>query len=198
MRVQAYSPLLVLFLAVLPGCRRSSEEQPVVLPAQGIHLAPLTENRVKVLVFVRIDCPISNRYAPEICRLHDRYAENVSWWLVYPNPTLTVSQINDHVREFGYPCRTFHDEFHQLVREAGATITPEAAVYTAQNRLVYCGRIDDRYTEFGKSRPVPTQHNLREAIEAALAGESVSPQRRKAIGCYIKDFRVLAEDLPTK
>jgi hypothetical protein len=40
-----------------------------------------------VLVFVRTDCPISNRYAPELRRLQDRFApRGMAFWLVYPDP----------------------------------------------------------------------------------------------------------------
>ena len=40
-----------------------------------------------VLIFTRTDCPISNRYAPEVRRLYERFHDRgVRFWLVYPDP----------------------------------------------------------------------------------------------------------------
>ena len=55
-------------------------------------------------------------------------------------------------------------------------------------RMVYRGRIDDRYVDFGQTRVAATSHDLQDAVEAALAGRSVSPSRTTAIGCFIIDL----------
>src|SRR6185436_2200227 len=40
-----------------------------------------------VFLFASVDCPVSNRYAPEVQRLHAAFApKNVAFWLIYPNP----------------------------------------------------------------------------------------------------------------
>ena len=75
---------------------------------------------------------------------------------------------------------------------AAARITPEAAVWVPSRgawRLVYHGRIDDRYLDFGKWRAEPTRHDLAEAIGAALSGKPVRESVTKAIGCSIADLR---------
>ena len=42
-----------------------------------------------VLLFIRTDCPISNRYAPDLERLYERFApQGVEFRLVYPEPGL--------------------------------------------------------------------------------------------------------------
>ena len=76
-----------------------------------------------------------------------------------------------------------------LVRRAAATVTPEAAVFAADGRMVYRGRIDDWYVSFGKSRPAPVKRDLRDALEAALVGREITDSRTTAIGCYIPDPR---------
>ena len=52
-----------------------------------------------VLIFVSIDCPVSNRYAPEIKRLHEEFtSRGVSFRLVYPNPLDDEAAIGRHLR----------------------------------------------------------------------------------------------------
>ena len=143
-----------------------------------------------VLIFVSVDCPVSNRYAPEIRRLYDQFtAQGVRFRLVYPNPTDSEAAIGQHLLAFGYPAIAERDRDHRLVGMAGATITPEAAVFDARQRLVYRGRIDDRFVELGRERPVATQHDLRNALTAALAGKPANPSQTQAVGCFIADMK---------
>jgi hypothetical protein len=74
------------------------------------------------------------------------------------------------------------------VKFTGVTVTPEAAVYAA-GRIVYHGRIDDRYVELGLERPAATVHDLDEALGAVLAGRPIARSATPAVGCYIADFR---------
>ena len=143
-----------------------------------------------VLIFVSTDCPISNRYAPEIKRLHDEFTpRGVRFRLVYPNPLDSDTDIRRHLEEYGYPQISQRDPDHTLVKKAGATITPEAAVFDARDRLVYRGRIDDRFVELGRERPAATQPDLRNALTAFLAGTRVSPSHTQAVGCFIADMK---------
>jgi hypothetical protein len=68
-------------------------------------------------------------------------------------------------------------------------VTPEAAVYTPDHRLVYRGRIDDWYVDFGKPRAAPTTHDLEDALEAVLGGRPVADARTTAVGCFIGDLK---------
>lgn len=145
---------------------------------------------VEVFVFMRTDCPICNRYAPEIRRLHDELVErDVDVWLVYPNPDVTVSKIREHLNEYDLPFPALRDPHHDLVKMTGVSITPEAAVYVDDGqKMVYRGRIDDRYVAFGKTRAEARTHDLRQAIEEAHDGEPVRTPRTHAVGCFIADL----------
>ena len=70
------------------------------------------------------------------------------------------------------------DPAHALVKFTEATITPEAAV-VADGRVVYRGRIDDRYVDLGVERPSPTQRDLADALTAVLAGKPGRAARRR-------------------
>ena len=78
------------------------------------------------------------------------------------------------------------DRKHALVTAAEATITPEVAVFSPAGKLVYQGRINDLYTGFGDRRNAASEHNLRDALEAVLAGKEVATPRTKAVGCLIE------------
>jgi hypothetical protein len=67
-------------------------------------------------------------------------------------------------------------------------VTPEAAVFDARGRVVYRGRIDDRYVDFGLDRPEPTSRDLERAIQDLLAGRSVAVPRTQAVGCILADL----------
>ena len=143
-----------------------------------------------VLIFVSTECPISNRYAPEIKRLHEEFAmRGIRFRLVYPNPLDSEADVTRHVEEYGYPQIAERDPDHTLVKMAGATITPEAVAFDASQRLVYRGRIDDRFVELGRERPAAAQRDLRNALTALLAGKRVSPSQTQAVGCFIADMK---------
>jgi hypothetical protein len=151
-----------------------------------LHAAPGT--KATVLLFVTTDCPISNRYAPEVARLFESFApKGVSFWLIYPNPAESPQAIRDHLVSFGYPMRALRDPAHALAKLVHATVTPEAVV-VAGERVVYRGRIDDRYVELGVQRPAPTRRDLEDALTAVLAGKAVPLPTTPAVGCVIADL----------
>lgn len=195
--------LLLLFLVLSCGCvehsRAPLEAAPVgnvrpicVEDLTGRACNPLAESQdgVTVLVFVRKDCPISNRYAPTLRRLNETFAaEGVNFYLVYPNPSTTAEEIREHLGEYDYGIEALRDPGHVLVELSGATVTPEAAVFGRDDELVYRGRIDNRYVDFGQTRAQPTTHDLKAAIQAILANEPVPTRVTEAVGCFIADLK---------
>ena len=145
-------------------------------------------NTPTVLVFTSTECPISNRYAPEINRLNRKFAGKVQFVMVYPAPSDTDAKVRAHINQFGYPNQWLPDPGQKLVRETGVTVTPEVAVRSAGGKLLYRGRIDDRYLEFGKDRPEPTVRDLERALDAVVAGKPVPVAATRAIGCFLSDL----------
>ncbi len=153
----------------------------------GRPVAPLAEAAGKIVVFIfaTYDCPISNRYAPEVRRLHERFAEHAQFWLVYPDPTIAPAVLRQHGLEYDYPFGALRDLKHELVSLTGVKVTPEVAVFDRARRLVYRGRIDDRVVDFGKVRVVPTRRDLEDVLQRVVAGARIVPSTTDAIGCYI-------------
>lgn len=143
----------------------------------------------QVFVFTSVDCPISNRYAPTFRRLVQQFApKGVTFWLVYPNPHESAADVHRHLDAYGYTVGALRDPRHAFVKRTGATVTPEAIVFTSATTIVYRGRIDDRFVAFGVERPAPTQHDLAAALADVLGGKPVAHASVPAIGCYIADF----------
>jgi hypothetical protein len=138
-----------------------------------------------VAVFVRRDCPISNRYAPELRRLHEKFTrKGVRFWLVFPGADDSEESIAAYLEEFQLPFPTLADPDHTLVRATGVRVTPEVAVYTG-GQLAYRGRIDDLYSSLGHRRSAPTTHDLERALESILGRQRIGLSRTTAIGCAI-------------
>ncbi len=193
--------LLALSMAILfPIYSWCGGASATALNLNGKAVDPLrvSPGKIVVLIFVRTDCPISNRYAPAIQRIIEKYAGTeyagadnsgkVAFWLVYPDKAETAEMIRKHDAEYGYKIAALRDTEHALVRESQVKITPEAAVFDANERLVYHGRIDNWYVDFGRARSAATTHELDDAIQAALSGKFPPVRVTDAIGCYISDL----------
>lgn len=108
-------------------------------------------------------CPLSNRYQPEFEKLRAEYQPR----------GVRFEQVSTDTAE---GLRT--------ASRLGARVTPQAVVTGSRGSAVYRGRIDDRMPALGVHRR-PTRHDLREAIEALLAGKSPPVRETTAIGCAI-------------
>jgi hypothetical protein len=188
--LRLYSAMLVL--AMILGC-----ESPTRIPVQqNLSIVDLSGQMQRplqpcsaianVIILITNDCPISNGYAPEIDRIIDRFSrQNVAFFVVDVDSTIDDKLARRHAREFGYSCPVLVDRRHELARSVGATVTPEAAVINRNGEVVYCGRIDDRYIDFGKKRLEPNKRDLIDAIEAVIDGRAVADARTRAVGCPI-------------
>jgi hypothetical protein len=145
--------------------------------------------KVVVLIFVRTDCPIANRYAPEIQRLRDAHLADAAFWMVYPDKKETAEVIREHQREFRLTLAVLRDADRRLLKRAEVSITPEAAVFDAKGRLVYHGRIDNWFEDIGRVRPAATTHELADAIAAARSGHPPNLPNAPAVGCYLSDLQ---------
>jgi hypothetical protein len=161
---------------------------------EDLHGQPIRELagpnvRVVVFLFAATDCPISNRYVPEINRLTQQFStQGVRVWWVYPNASDSAQVVANHNRNFSISGGTILDKHQSLVSLAHATVTPEAAVFVVDGdtlREVYHGRIDDRYISLGQERPKSQYHDLEAAISAALRSQPVPQPESRPVGCSI-------------
>jgi peroxiredoxin len=139
-----------------------------------------------LLFFVTTDCPIGNSYVPEMNRIHEAYApRGVRIYAVQSDVTIPDAQVASYARDFHYGFPLLLDPRQALVKLANAAITPQAAVLSPEGKVLYLGRIDNRVADFGKQRYQATEQDLREALDAVLAGRPVGRPFTKSVGCAI-------------
>ena len=172
------------------AAQQSAAAAPVArgLSLSGTPVDPLGKGGTVVLVFIRSDCPVSNRYAPSIKAMSREYAGEAQFVLVYPDRDETPTTIEKHMQEYGYHLPALRDPQHELVKASKVEITPEVAVFNSKRELTYHGRIDNWYEDFGRARAQPTTHELDRAIRAAVNG-TPAPASVSGVGCYISDLQ---------
>jgi hypothetical protein len=178
-------------LALLVGFSTWSPAKPPELAIKdlaGKTHTPWSDKKTKavVVVFISTDCPIANFYQPSLRRLAREFgAKGVSFFQVHPDPEVALKDAGQHVRDFEITVPVAIDHGQKLTKQLKAKTTPEVFVLTPDGKTAYRGRIDDTYTTFGKRRPAPTKHDLKEALNAVLAGKKVPVPVTDSVGCRI-------------
>jgi len=151
-----------------------------------VHILPAESSRATVLIFILHDCPVCNRYAPEIGRIASDYnTSSVVTYVVYEESDLTRFQARNHAKAYNLTCGLLYDPLHKLAHLVGATAAPEAVLLSSCGNVVYRGRIDDAFKHFGMSSSQPSNHDLRDAIDSLLAGRDILVAQTPVVGCSI-------------
>jgi len=177
---------LLLFLtlaSVAPAADKPFEFSDV----QGKPHTPLVagDKKAVVLVFVSPFCPTSNTFTPEINRIMADYAGKFAFYYVEADSDITAADAKKHVETLEIKAPVLLDPEQRLAKLTQARMTPEAVVLAGNGDALYKGRINDLYSTQTKKLKEPKTHDLREALEAILAGKPVANPVTKAIGCTI-------------
>jgi peroxiredoxin len=145
-------------------------------------LASLGGAKGTVLIFVSTQCPVSNAYNERMEKLSQELkARGLSVVGINSNVAETRDAIKSHAAEKGLSFAILKDEGNRVADRLGASVTPEAFLLDANKRLVYRGRIDN-----SRNGDSVTSSELREAVDAVLAGKPVAKSEVRAFGCSIK------------
>jgi hypothetical protein len=144
--------------------------------------------QARLVVFFCNHCPYAKAVEDRLIALqHELGPRGLSTVLICANdPTEYVEDAPEALRaraeEKHYPFPSLVDEDQQVARAFDAACTPDPYLFDGTGRLVYRGRIDDNW----KRPAAVTRHELKEAIEAILAGRPVSSTQHPSLGCSIK------------
>ena len=133
-------------------------------------------------------CPYVIAYEPRILALANEYGpKKVGFVAVNANdatryPDDGMQPMKARARERGFPFPYLRDDSQAFVRALGARFTPEVFVFDRERKLRYHGRIDDNHRDASRV----TAHDLRNALDALLAGTSPSVAETVAFGCSVK------------
>jgi thiol-disulfide isomerase/thioredoxin len=138
-----------------------------------------------VLVFTNTSCPVAQRYLPVLQALEQEYrGKDVQFVALNAAEEDTIiamaTQAVKHEMEFPFA----KDFDAACARALGVTRTPECVVLDGEKRIVYRGRIDDQY-RLGGVRKEPTSRDLKDALDAVLAGKKVANPETEVDGCAI-------------
>ena len=145
-------------------------------------LSALKGKNGAVLIFVSVQCPVSNAYNERMEKLAQEYkARGVNVIGINSNVAEAPDAIKQHASAKGFTFKVLKDTGNKLADRLDAQVTPEAYFLDASNKLVYRGRIDN-----SRNGDAITATELRDAIDATLAGKPVAKPEAKAFGCSIK------------
>jgi thiol-disulfide isomerase/thioredoxin len=89
----------------------------------------------------------------------------------------------EEAREAGYTFPYLYDESQEVAKAFRAACTPEFYLFDTQKKLAYRGQFDA--SRPGNSEPV-TGKDLKDAVDAVLAGGPPPKDQQPSIGCNIK------------
>ena len=145
-------------------------------------LASLKGKAGTVIIFIATNCPVSNAYNERMQKLAEEYrAKGVNVVGINSNSTESAAAVKQHAAERGLTFAILKDPNNKIADSLAAQVTPEAYLLDAAGKLVYRGRIDN-----SRNGDAITATELRDAIEATLAGRAVEKAEVKAFGCSIK------------
>jgi peroxiredoxin len=145
-------------------------------------LKSLKGEKGTVLIFVSVQCPVSNAYNERMEKLATDYkAKGISVIGINANSTEDAGAVKAHASENHLTFPILKDAGNKIADRLGASRTPEAYLLDANNKLVYHGRIDNSKEASGVN-----SSELRDAIDATLAGKPVEKTTAMAFGCSIK------------
>ncbi|MEP6743039.1 MAG: thioredoxin family protein [bacterium] len=135
-----------------------------------------------VLIFIAVQCPVSNAYNERMEKLAQDYkTRGINIIGINSNVTEPADSVKAHATAHNLTFVILKDNGNKIADALGATHTPEAYFLDASNKLQYHGRIDNN--------KVVTQVNssdLRTALDEALAGKPIAKTTAMAFGCSIK------------
>jgi peroxiredoxin len=198
-KLSAIALLLALALAFTAACTTEASDTPSAKAALAIgaaapdftlpdadgrahSLASLKGKSGTLILFIATECPVSNAYNERMQKLADDYrARGVNVVGINSNSTEPAAEVKQHAAANGINFTILKDPGNQVADRYDAQVTPEAYLLDASGKLVYHGRIDN-----SRSGYLITSTELRDAIEATLAGKPVEKAGAKAFGCSIK------------
>jgi thiol-disulfide isomerase/thioredoxin len=188
-------PGLLLLAALAPSLRGAlPATRPAVDPLRAVDvegvshcLATAPDVKATAVIFLSTQCPISNKYIPELNRLAESHAgDGVRIFAVLSDPSLSRDAARQYVKEFQITFTVLFDDSGELAAHLHPTVTPEAFALDRAGIVQYHGRIDDLWADLRKQKVTATTHDLTDALAAISAGTTPSVSHTTPIGCFFE------------
>ncbi|MEM9254332.1 MAG: redoxin domain-containing protein [Pseudomonadota bacterium] len=177
-----------LFAAVCQAKEADKIGDFALLDAQGRHhqLSWYGDQEAVVLFIQGNGCPIVRNGVPTLKAIREEYKDdNVTFFMLNPQPQDTRESINSEAGEFGYDFPILIDEAQLIAESLGVDRTAETFIVDPATReVLYRGPIDDRLG-YETQKPKATKHYLRDALASVVAGDAVADDTPEAPGCLV-------------
>jgi peroxiredoxin len=151
--------------------------------------ADLKDKRAALIMFICNHCPFVKHIIGELGRIAADYmAKGIGIVAINSNDAAKYADDDpEHMkalaRDEGWEFPFLFDESQEVAKLFQAACTPDFFVFDTAGKLAYRGQLDD--SRPGNNAPV-TGTDLREALDAVLAGAPPPSQQKPSIGCNIK------------
>jgi hypothetical protein len=98
------------------------------------------------------------------------------------HPTDSLEHMKQRAGEKGFPFAYLRDDSQEVALAYGALRTPHYYVFDQERNLRYTGRMDDNPRNPGQEKT----RELRDAVDALLAGRKPPVELTNPIGCNVK------------
>jgi peroxiredoxin len=162
---------------------------PDVVTGTSVSRDAIAASKGLLVMFLCRHCPFVKHVQNELARIGNDYANRgVGIVAISSNDAVAFpddgpASLAEMARELKFNFPYLHDESQAVARAYDAQCTPDFFLYDAAQKLVYRGQLDD--SRPGNEIPV-TGNDLRAALDALIAGRSISADQRPSIGCNIK------------
>ena len=151
-------------------------------------LASFANKKVLVIMFICNHCPYVKAIEERVIQFQrDSATQGVQLVGIcsndptdYPDDTPENLKKRWLAKNYGFPYLI--DESQQVARDYGAVCTPEFYVFDSGRKLAYHGQLDDNWKDPSQVK----RRDLREALDALLAGKTSSAEQVSSMGCSIK------------
>ena len=155
------------------------------LAGKEVDLLDFHTDKVLVVAYTGLGCPISGRYAPRLEALSAKYGrKGVRFVGINANPHDDLDKIAEEIKELGVTFPVLKDRDQILTRQLDAKTTTVTFVVDKEGVIRYRGMIDDQYA-IGAQRSRPKNKYLESAIKDVLKGRKLFVSRTVAPGCLI-------------
>ncbi|MGQ4647975.1 redoxin domain-containing protein [Lyngbya aestuarii] len=160
-----------------------------VVSGQTISLDTFAGKQGLLVMFICRHCPFVKHVQEELARIGEDYADKeLAIVAISANdadkyPDDAPDSLKEMAEQLGFTFPLCYDESQETAKAYTAACTPDFFVFDAQQQLVYRGQLDE-------SRPSNQQSvngkDLRAALDAVLAAQTVNSDQKPSLGCNIK------------
>jgi peroxiredoxin len=171
------------------GTKAPDFQLPDVVSGETISIDTFAGKQALLVMFICRHCPFVKHVQTQLAQIGKDYANSdVGIVAISANdaanyPDDAPDKLKEMAKELGFTFPFCYDESQETAKAYTAACTPDFFLFDADRKLVYRGQLDD--SRPGNNEPV-TGKDLRTALDAVLASQTVTPDQKPSIGCNIK------------